>query len=141
MAVTWTECVPDAWPPTEDERGSGLRLLEEATDPIPPGGSGASRRRGVSLEVRRRRTLLIVMAGLLLALALPLSGTGGLSHPTGSARAESVAPGVYTVQAGDSLWTIAERLEPSADPRPLVAQLAAQTGSETVVPGERIDLP
>ena len=96
---------------------------------------------GVPLEVRRRRTLFVVMAGLLLALALPLSGAGGHSHPTGSARAEPVAPGVYTVQPGDSLWTIAERLEPSADPRPLVVQLAAQTGSETVVPGEKIDLP
>jgi LysM repeat protein len=52
-----------------------------------------------------------------------------------------VTPGVYTVQPGDSLWTIAERLDPSADPRPLVVQLAAQTGSATVVPGEKIDLP
>jgi LysM repeat protein len=85
--------------------------------------------------------LFAVMVVLLLALALPLGGTGGHSHPTGSVRAEPVTPGVYTVQPGDSLWTIAERLDPSADPRPLVVQLAAQTGSATVVPGEKIDLP
>ncbi len=136
MAVSWTECVPDAWPRTEDEGGSGLRLVEDG-NPLPAG----LRRRGVPLEVRRRRILFVVMAGLSLALALPLSGTGGHSHPTGSARAEPVAPGVYTVQPGDTLWTIAARLDPSADPRPLVVQLAAQTGSETVVPGEKIDLP
>ncbi len=135
MAVTW-ECVPDAWPRTGGEGGSGLRLVEEGSA-LPAG----VRRRGVPLEVRRRRTLFAVMAGLLLALALPLSGTGGHSHPTGSTRAEPVAPGVYAVQPGDTLWTIAARLDPSADPRPLVVQLAAQTGSETVVPGEKIDLP
>ncbi len=135
MAVTWTECVPDAWPGTGGEGGSGLRLVEEG-NALPAGA-----RRRVPLEVRRRRTLFAVMAGLVLALALPLSGTGGHSHPTGSVRAEPVAPGVYTVQPGDTLWTIAARLDPSADPRPLVVQLAAQTGSETVVPGEKIDLP
>jgi len=32
-------------------------------------------------------------------------------------------------------------VDPSADPRPLVARLAAQTGSDNVVPGERIVLP
>jgi hypothetical protein len=47
----------------------------------------------------------------------------------------------YTVRPGDTLWTIAERVDPSADPRPLVARLAAQTGSDNVVPGERIVLP
>ena len=135
VAVTWAELAPATRPLAGGEGQSGLRLVD--VDPV---AAGTARRR-VPLEVRRRRTLFAVMAGLVLALALPLSGTGGHSHPTGSARAEAVAPGVYTVQPGDSLWSIAERLEPSADPRPLVVQLAAQTGSETVVPGERIDLP
>jgi hypothetical protein len=39
------------------------------------------------------------------------------------------------------LWSIAQRVDPTADPRPLVAKLAVQTGSEHVVPGERIVLP
>jgi Tfp pilus assembly protein FimV len=47
----------------------------------------------------------------------------------------------YTVQPGDSLWSIAERVSPTRDPRPLVAQMASQLGSETVVPGERITVP
>jgi hypothetical protein len=154
MAVTWTECAPEARPLTEAGRGPGLRLVEEqrafpvgpsdpdewGREPTPVVVTGAARRR-VPLEVRRRRTLFAVMAGLLLVLILPLSGAGGHSHPIGSAPAESVAPGVYTVQPGDTLWSIAQRLDPSADPRPLVVQLAAQTGSESVVPGEKIDLP
>jgi hypothetical protein len=81
------------------------------------------------------------MGLLLVGLALPLSGTGGHSHATGSAPAETGSPVIYTVRPGDTLWTIAERVDPSADPRPLVAQLSAQTGSDTVVPGERIILP
>jgi nucleoid-associated protein YgaU len=54
---------------------------------------------------------------------------------------ETAVSGVYTVKAGDTLWSIAERLDPSADPRPVVAELAKATGSDTVFPGERITLP
>ena len=81
------------------------------------------------------------MGLLLVALALPLSGTGGHSHPIGSALAETGQPVAYTVQPGDTLWSIAERVDPSGDPRPLVARLAAQIGSDTVVPGEQLVLP
>jgi hypothetical protein len=45
------------------------------------------------------------------------------------------------VQPGDTLWSIAVAADPSADPRPLVATLASQTGSYTVEPGERIAVP
>ncbi|MGO8873303.1 MAG: LysM peptidoglycan-binding domain-containing protein [Acidimicrobiales bacterium] len=95
----------------------------------------------VPVEVRRRRTLLAVMGLLLIALALPLGGAGGHSHPTGSTPAEAGHPSSYVVQPGDTLWSIAERMAPAADPRPLVAELSAQTGSDHVVPGERLVLP
>jgi hypothetical protein len=108
---------------------------------VPDGRRPRSNPRRVSPQVRRRRTLLAVLGLLLIALALPLSGTGGYSHPTGSALAGNRGPFVYTVQPGDSLFSIAERLQPKADPRPLVAKLASQTGSESVTPGERIVLP
>jgi hypothetical protein len=143
MAVTWLECGPTsaalglvgeggAGPGggvVDDDRWAGLA---QEPAPLP---------RRVPPEVRRRRTLVAVTAVLLVALALPLSGTGGHSHPIGSALAETGRPVVYTVQPGDSLWSIAERVDPSADPRPLMDRLASQTGSDTVVPGERIVLP
>jgi nucleoid-associated protein YgaU len=118
-----------------------LRLVEGAgSGPWDPEAVGPTRRR-VPVEVRRRRTLLALMGLLLGALALPLGGAGGHSHAPGSASAGTGHPVAYVVRPGDTLWTIAERVDPTADPRPMVAQLAAQLGSDTVVPGERVTLP
>jgi len=99
----------------------------------------------VSATVRRRRVLLgTVVAALLTLLALPWGGAGG--RPLASSGAALVGAPVahhalYVVQPGDSLWSIAERLDPGGDPRPLVAKLAAQVGGDTVVPGEHLVLP
>ena len=105
-------------------------------------GRPAGRR---SAATRRRRLVLgTVAAGLLAALALPWSGTGGrpLATPGPAQAGNALAPhAVYVVRAGDTLWSIAERLDPTGDPRPVVAQLSAQLDSDTVVPGERVVLP
>ena len=101
--------------------------------------------RRVSPSVIRRRLVLgIVAVALLTALALPWGGTGGRTlAPPGSALAGQTvqAHQQYVVQPGDTLWSIAMRLDPSSDPRPLVAEMAAQVGGDTVVPGERLRLP
>jgi hypothetical protein len=125
-----------AVPDTGDDQGDWWRR------DLPPTSVPDRRRvRRSTPEVRRRRVLLVAMGRLLLALALPLSGTGGNSHPIGSALAETGHPVAYTVQPGDTLWSIAERVDPAGDPRPLVARLASQLGSDTVVPGEHLVLP
>ena len=97
-------------------------------------------RRRVSTAVRRRRVLLALTALLVVGLALPLGGSGGSSHPSGPALAET--PGhAYTVQPGDTLWSIAQGADPTGDPRPLVSKMEAQTGSDTVSPGQHITVP
>jgi nucleoid-associated protein YgaU len=123
-----TAFVPTVWSTPGDPDFSTRPVLR-----VVEGGGGAP-------AVRQRRLLVAVIAVLAVALALPLSGTGGRSHATGSAPA-GIGRVEYTVQPGDTLWTIAQRVDPNNDPRPLVTKLAAQTGSDTVVPGERISLP
>jgi hypothetical protein len=158
MTALWLDPTPHHLPLDAAPGRRGLRLVEgdrqvgfDEVDESDPWGTGLGvvpdrrsvrdSRRRVSPEVRRRRVLFAVIGLVLVALALPLSGTGGRSHVTGSARVETLATGEYTVQPGDTLWTIVERADPSADPRPLVARLTQQTGSDAVYPGERIALP
>ena len=82
------------------------------------------------------------MMGLALGLlALPLGGSGGASHPTGSASAAQLHSGTYPVRAGDTLWSIAQRVDPTGDPRPVVSKLASQLGTDNVVPGEQVTIP
>jgi hypothetical protein len=136
------------WEPLADEdrelgEFEAPRLVvvpDHRTRPLVPAIRRRPRRRA-SPAVRRRRGLLAITALLVVGLALPLGGSGGRSHPTGPALAETGHAVVYTVQPGDTLWSIAQRVNPTADPRPLVSQIEGQTGSATVTPGQHIKLP
>jgi len=43
-----------------------------------------------------------------------------------------------TVVPGDSLWSVAARLAPGADPRPVVDALERARHGAVLVPGERV---
>jgi nucleoid-associated protein YgaU len=102
---------------------------------------------------RRRITALLVVV---LALAgLVFIGTRAVdqvvswsARPTLSAphQVESSGTGsgapddVYVVEPGDTLWSIAERLAPDEDPRPIVHRLAERAGGSVLRPGQRLSL-
>lgn len=48
-----------------------------------------------------------------------------------------------TVEAGDSLWSIAARYDPAVDPRRIVEQIMARNGlrSAIIMPGQRLEVP
>lgn len=132
MAITWIE-EPPARPV--------LRLVEG------PESRGAPART-VRLRGKTRARLLVGagVAAAIVGLSLPLSALGGRPAPgaigTSPATGGSTdgAMSVYVVRTGDTLNGIASRFD-SNDPRQLVRALERETGSTTVVPGERLVVP
>lgn len=89
--------------------------------------------------------LVVAMA---LALAIGRGAFAGLAPAPPAPRVAVTAgpaggPAVRSVvvQPGDSLWSIARRIQPSGEVRDLVDRLVAAHGSSVIVPGERIALP
>lgn len=93
------------------------------------------------LTARGRAVLLVVLlvAGLVMSMA-----TGAVSLAGTSAAAVPVR--YVTVEAGQTLWGIADEVAPSADPRETVAQIrelnalatsSVQAGQQIAVPASR----
>jgi hypothetical protein len=83
---------------------------------------------------------LAAVAGLWLGAGMLAAG----QHPPLAVLPGSVktpAGYVYVVRPGDTLWSIATRLQPGGDPRALVAELESQVPGGTLVPGSRLLLP
>ena len=86
-----------------------------------PGRRPTTSRRGVHLTGRGRLLLVLVLAALLLgAFAI---GRSASSQATTVTSAPAPALTQVTVQSGDTLWTLAQRLAPSQDTRKVVDQL------------------
>ncbi|HZD17447.1 MAG TPA: LysM peptidoglycan-binding domain-containing protein [Actinomycetota bacterium] len=56
---------------------------------------------------------------------------------------EVASAGSYVVREGDTLWSIALRLAPGEDPRPMVDAIVASNGvvPESLVPGQALLVP
>jgi nucleoid-associated protein YgaU len=107
----------------------------------------ARRGRGIRLTRRGRR----VVVGFVAAVAVAAAAALWLAAATRAQAANhGVAPGTVeqsmtavVVQPGQTLWSIALRAEPAADPRVVISQIVEfnALGSDVVVPGERIWVP
>ncbi len=126
-----------------------------------PGGSTV----GLSAMLGDQR-LIVVAVAIALAVLMPLvmlrvaqggpeasdwsgvraaTGQGGVSQSAAANPGQSAisAPdaGVVVVRPGESLWSIAERIAPGQDPRPVVAALREVNGGDVVAQGQQIVVP
>jgi hypothetical protein len=94
-----------------------------------PSGATYWRRRAVAVAVG---LAVLVMAG---KAGAALGGSPLAAPERRPATSHTVA------EPGDSLWSIAARLEPGHDPRPAVDALTAARGGAPLVPGEVVTMP
>jgi LysM domain len=134
------------WSLVPEPRPGGLR----GRAPGAPGASGVApgqRGHGVRLTRRGRLAIVGIAAGLVLAVVAALwlaaaTGVQAANHGLAPAMVyKSMTPVV--VQPGQTLWTIALRAEPAADPRIVISQIMEfnALSSDVVVPGERLWVP
>lgn len=102
-----------------------------------------SRTQEVALRLTRRGRLVLV--GLLVLVAL-LSSVVLRQSAAGSTSGSRPTLGQTTVAPGESLWSVAQRIAPGRDPRPVVDQIrqlnhlsgvTVQAGQELLLPAGR----
>jgi hypothetical protein len=105
-----------------------------------------------TLRLRITRRGRVVLAGLasapLVAGVVALAFFGASSAVANGEAAVGSQPAsqtfdYVTVQAGETLWGLAEEIAPSADPRDVIADIVSlnQLPSAEVQPGQRLAVP
>jgi LysM repeat protein len=95
------------------------------------------------LRITRRGQVVL---SVLIAIPLVL-GVGAFVLGSGDAVATSTSSSTtfehVRVQAGDTLWSIAERIAPKSDPRDVVADIIKlnQLGSASITPNQLLAIP
>lgn len=119
--------------------------------PLAPVRPRRSTTQPTAATYRRRQAVALVLvlalagtAWLAASAAIGVVGAAVTAEaPVASPQALAAAPIAsrpYVVQSGDTLWSIARRLQPEGDVRPLVAELAHRNGGSALQAGERLDL-
>ena len=88
--------------------------------------------------MRRRLAVGIVVVAVVLITAQAGAALGGSGSATPERRPARVA---VVVESGDTLWSIARRLVPGGDPRPVVDGLAEVRDGAPLQPGETVEWP
>jgi LysM repeat protein len=94
----------------------------------------------VSIRTYRRRRAVVALAFLTVALALSFALPNTLVAAEQGEVANAVSQKYVVAQTGDTLWSIAQRVDPYGNITLLVDQLVIINGG-TVTPGQKILLP
>jgi nucleoid-associated protein YgaU len=108
-----------------------------------PSRSAVAGRPAAGLRLTRRGRLTLGVLSTLALLAVVLF-SGRLTADAGTSLSEQGrATGVVVVQAGESLWQIAQAVAPQADPRETVTLIRELNGlgDAAVLPGQSIVVP
>jgi hypothetical protein len=92
---------------------------------------------------RRGRVVLTGLTALLITAAGIGTGIGaGIAHAAGPAPARAGETRV-TVSTGENLWWVAEKADPDADPRAIIAEVIGlnRLAGTTIYPGEQLWVP
>lgn len=116
--------------------GDPSRPAHLALVPAPVAGVGRPPRVSAATYWRRRVVVAVLAASVLL-----MAGKAGAALGSSPLEAPGRPPSVthYVVRSGDSLWSVARRVAPDEDPRPVVDALAAARHGAPLLPGETID--
>jgi hypothetical protein len=85
--------------------------------------------------------VVVVCSSLAIRTALGRIGGGPLATTGAPGGSQAVAVRVWIVRPGDTLWSIAEAIDPNGDVRPLVDRLAGEARGSAIYPGESIAIP
>ncbi len=129
VAVSSSAVEAASWAPTR-LHGRFDRLVVVPAERLP-----------ASIYRRRRAVAAGLVVALVLAVYAALGLFGGGPRPAPDRPADLREGTTYIVQPGDTLWSIAERLDPDGDPRPVVDRLARARGGAVLHVGERLRLP
>jgi len=134
--------------------GNGVPAFPPRRGPAPHGATPRGRRPVRATYLRRRFAVVGLALGLVLVAAQAGAALGGSPlaaperRPTDTsapmsavADTTSATVRVVVVPPGDSLWSIAQRLTPGEDPRPVVDEVDRARGGAPLVPGETILWP
>ncbi len=129
--------ITEAWSPASLPARPDLRVVADGRSP---------RRTRPAAATYRRRRLVALAAAVVLAACVALAGravipaTGGGPFPApGSSPVSGLSAAgqqAYVIQPGDTIWSVARRIQPAGDIRPLVDELVDRNGGAALRPGQ-----
>ena len=108
------------------------------------GATPASARLRITRRGRLVLTTLVVSPLLALGVVAGVNATSAIATSVGAGSSAAVVDFEYvTINAGESLWQVAERIAPASDPRDVIADIVSlnQLTSSSVEAGQRVAIP